>query len=163
MWCTMCHNKSSIFFSHNRELALYCIQEINNLIRFPFCTLEIHEWGGKREFFEFRHLHFCDNRIIAVFHARDNIQRYNSNTGISFSFKLAKSFFRSHLLDTFFCFNSINNDVRCICFKDRDIRMSFLNSCFYSINCFCTGISKSSTKCHNKNGILVFQILEIRV
>ena len=93
----MSHDKGSIVSAHLRELGGNGFQEINYLVWFAFGALEIHERGSKGNLLEVRSLHLGDYGVIAVFHARNNVQGNNSNTGVAVCFQFGKGFFRSHL------------------------------------------------------------------
>lgn len=91
MGSAVSHDEGSIMGAHLRELGGQSFQEINDLVRFTFGALEVHEWGSQGNFLEVRSLHLGDYGVIAVFHARNHVQGYNCYTGIAFSFQFSKA------------------------------------------------------------------------
>ena len=157
------HDQGSVLFTHLRELGGQSFQEVNDLIRFTFSALEVHQWGSEGNLLEMRNLHLGDDGVIGIFHAWDDVEGNNSNTGVAFILQFLESFFRGHFLDAFFGFDTVDNDMGSVCFEYRYIRMSFLDGCFYSIDSFSSCVFESGTEGHNEDSIFVWCILHSRV
>ena len=163
MWSAVSHDQGSVLFTHLRELGGQSFQEVNDLIRFAFGALEVHQWGSEGDLLEMRNLHLGDDGVIGIFHAWDDVEGNDSDTGVAFILQFLESFFRGHFLDAFIGFHTVDNDMGSVCFEYRYIRMSFLDGCFYSIDSFSSCIGEGGTEGHDEDSIFVWCILHSRV
>ncbi len=163
MRSTVSHDQNSVFLAHFRELSRNCFHGFGNIITLVFLTLPVHQRSTEGHFLEVVFVQVENCIFVCIFHARDNIQRGQSNTAVAFSFQLSQSLFRCRDGETFMSFDAVNNNMRGESSNYFYTGMSSFNRVYSCFNSFSTAVFESSTEAHNYDSIFVRQVCQSRV
>ena len=163
MRSAMSHDQNSIFFAEFRELSRNCFHGFGNIVSLAFLTLPVHQRSTEGHFLEVVFVQVINCIFVCIFHARNNIQRGQSNTGVTFSFQLSQSLFRCRDGETFMSFDTVNNNMRGESGNYFYTGMSSFNRVYSCFNSFSTAVFKGSTEAHYNDSVFVRQVCQSRI
>ena len=156
------HQENGVLRAAHRQLCFDRLDKLGHIVRLILLPHPVHERRSQRHLLELVLIEIEHRRIIGVLHAGEKIQRRNGNARVTFLFKFFQRLLRRRNLQALFRFNAVDDNVRRKGQYNLCIRMRRLDGLHRRLDRLGARLLKRRAEAHDKDRILIFQILQFR-